>query len=112
MPSAATGFSPLKRRYPQIISFSWPDRKADAKLKLKLKEAALDDDTYLSIFKRKLDGLLAPLGKQVMDLTNQEERMIHSSVTLSHCERLTRQGGSHFSPGVIGRLSFCLKDIC
>jgi hypothetical protein len=106
VPSDATGFSPLKRRYPQLISFSWPDRKADEKLKLTFKEVALDDDTYLSILKRKLDELLAPFGKQVMDLTNQEQMMVHCSATLSHCESLTRQGDSHCSPGVIGRLSF------
>lgn len=33
MPTGATGASPVKREYPQIVSFSWPDKSADDELK-------------------------------------------------------------------------------
>ncbi|KAF6812948.1 hypothetical protein CPLU01_14778 [Colletotrichum plurivorum] len=72
VPTAATGASAVKREYPQIISFSWPDRAADKKLAGKVGEAADGKkDTYLSVMKRVFDEQLAPFGKSVVDVSGQ-----------------------------------------
>jgi len=74
VPKAATGFSPIKRPYPQIVSFNWPRRKADGELKGKVGEKAdPKHDTYLSVFKRVMNSQLAPFSKAVVDLANNLE---------------------------------------
>jgi len=74
VPTAATGSSPIVRQSPDIISFNWPDRKADKHLKGRFGEAAdRNKDTYLSVFKRVFDEQLAAFGKSVVGVTDTGE---------------------------------------
>ena len=83
VPQAATGFSPIKRPYPQIVSFSWPDRKADEALTGRVGDKAdRKCDTYLSVFKQVMDTLLTPLHKPCVDLAEREEDYFHFSTVL------------------------------
>ncbi|KAK1749781.1 hypothetical protein QBC47DRAFT_395303 [Echria macrotheca] len=86
VPTAATGISTIKRKYPQIISFSWPDKKVDKRLEGKIGEAAdPKEDTYLSVFKRAGNDQLAHYKKSVMDLTGEEQQgFLYCNATLSH----------------------------
>ena len=65
VPTAATGSSPIVRRNPEIISFDWPDQKADKSLKGTIGEAAdHEKDTYLSVLKQVFDEQLAAFGSR------------------------------------------------
>ncbi|KAB5526386.1 hypothetical protein GE09DRAFT_471006 [Coniochaeta sp. 2T2.1] len=87
VPTAATGLSPIKRHYPQIISFNWPRRPADNELRGKAGEVAdREQDTYLSVFKRVVDEQIAPFKRKVTDLTEVEgpkEGYLQCPATLS-----------------------------
>ena len=86
VPTAATGASPTKRQYPQIVSFSWPDKKANKKLKGRIGEGANpEQDTYLSVFKKAVNDQLAHYKKSVIDLTGEGQKtFLHCDATLSH----------------------------
>ncbi|KAK3987170.1 hypothetical protein QBC44DRAFT_246473 [Cladorrhinum sp. PSN332] len=74
VPTAATGFSALKRKLPQIISLNWHNRKADKQLKGQVGEAAdKSTDTYLSVLKQVFDKQLQPFGKSVIDTTTDRD---------------------------------------
>ena len=86
VPTAAAGISTITRKYPQIISFCWPDRKADRKLQGKLGEGANPKQhTYLSIFKNAVNEQLAHYQKTVIDLTCEEQNgLLHCDAVLSY----------------------------
>ncbi|KAI0025217.1 hypothetical protein F4780DRAFT_419032 [Xylariomycetidae sp. FL0641] len=60
VPTAATGASSIKRKYPQIVSFDWQYRKGK-------------DDFYLAGLKEVLDKQLAPFEKAVIDVTGEPD---------------------------------------
>lgn len=71
VPTAATGLSPIKRKYPKIISFSLPNKNADKDLIGTIGEAAdASKDTYLSVFRKVFNKKLKPFGKSVIDATD------------------------------------------
>ncbi|CAJ2503127.1 Uu.00g105210.m01.CDS01 [Anthostomella pinea] len=70
VPSAATGIAPIKNRYPQLISFKFPNQKVDGELRGAAARAGdAKKDTYLSVCKKVLDEQLMPFGKAVTDYT-------------------------------------------
>ncbi|KAF4830788.1 hypothetical protein CGCTS75_v005743 [Colletotrichum tropicale] len=68
VPTGAVGASSVKREYPQIISFSWPDKMADKELHSH-EAANPEKDTYLFVFVRAMNDHLKPFNKAVIDLT-------------------------------------------
>lgn len=75
VPTAAAGASSVKREYPQIVSFAWPDRAADKKLAGTVGGAADGKkDTYLSVVKQVFDEQLKPFGKSVVDVSGEAGR--------------------------------------
>jgi len=86
VPTAATGLSTITRKYPQIISFYWPDKKADGKLQGRLGEGAdPKQNTYLSVFKNAVNERLAHYQKTVIDLTCEEQKgFLHCDAALSY----------------------------
>ncbi|MCJ1381947.1 hypothetical protein MMC17_005059 [Xylographa soralifera] len=86
VPTAASGSSPILRRSPDIVSFDWPDKKADKHLKGQLGEDAdQGNDTYLSVVKRVFNEQLAAFGKSVTGVSDrgEEDSMISCITTLS-----------------------------
>ncbi|KAF4815338.1 hypothetical protein CGCSCA5_v007233 [Colletotrichum siamense] len=70
VPTGAVGVSSVKREYPQIISFSWPDKMADKDLHSH-EAANSEKDTYLFVFVRAMNDHLKPFNKAVIDLTSE-----------------------------------------
>ncbi|KAF4830787.1 hypothetical protein CGCTS75_v005742 [Colletotrichum tropicale] len=69
VPTGATGSSSIKREYPQIISFTWPEKKADKELGGTVGEAADGKkDTYSTVLKQVLNDQLKAFDKEVIDL--------------------------------------------
>ncbi|KAF4845362.1 hypothetical protein CGCSCA4_v006697 [Colletotrichum siamense] len=73
VPTGAVGASSVKREYPQIISFSWPDKAADKDLHSH-EAANPEKDTYLFVFVRAMNDHLKPFNKAVIDLTSDTGR--------------------------------------
>ncbi|KAJ0346282.1 hypothetical protein COL154_008406 [Colletotrichum chrysophilum] len=73
VPTGAVGASSVKREYPQIISFSWPDKAADKDLHSH-EAANPEKDTYLSVFVKAMNDHLKPFNKAVIDLTSDTGR--------------------------------------
>lgn len=63
----------MKREYPQIISFSWPDKMADKDLHSH-EAANPEKDNYLFVFVRAMNDHLKPFNKAVIDLTSDTGR--------------------------------------
>ncbi|KAI8160942.1 hypothetical protein K4K49_002139 [Colletotrichum sp. SAR 10_70] len=69
VPTGATGSSSIKREYPQMISFTWPEKQADKELGGTVGEAADGEkDTYGTILKKVLNDQLKAFDKEVIDL--------------------------------------------
>ncbi|GKT93795.1 hypothetical protein Ct61P_11645 [Colletotrichum tofieldiae] len=69
VPTGATGASAVKRQYPQIISFTWPDKAADDGLSGEVGSVADPaSDTYLSILKKVMNEQLEAFQKSVVDV--------------------------------------------
>ncbi|KAK4642099.1 hypothetical protein QC761_512034 [Podospora bellae-mahoneyi] len=82
VPTAATGLSPIKRKYPKIISFSLPNKKADKDLIGTIGEAAdASKDTYLSVFRKVFNQKLKPFGKSVIGATHFQKAGIWEGKT-------------------------------
>ncbi|KAJ3957166.1 hypothetical protein N0V92_006286 [Colletotrichum tropicale] len=82
----ATGSSSIKREYPQIISFTWPEKKANKELGGTVGEAAgSKKDTYSTVLKQVLNDQLKAFDKEVIDLGEdlQAKLMVGEEVTLS-----------------------------
>lgn len=86
VPTGATGSSSIKREYPQIISFTWPEKKADKELGGTVGEAADGKkDTYSTVLKQVLNDQLRAFDKEVIDLGEapHAKLMVGEEVTLS-----------------------------
>ncbi|KAF4845453.1 hypothetical protein CGCSCA4_v006698 [Colletotrichum siamense] len=86
VPTGATGSSSIKREYPQIISFTWPEKKADKELGGTVGEAADEKkDTYSTVLKQVLNDQLKAFDKEVIDLGEDPHAkfMVGEEVTLS-----------------------------
>ncbi|KAL9117377.1 MAG: hypothetical protein Q9187_006088, partial [Circinaria calcarea] len=95
VPTVATGSSPIVGQSPEIISFNWPDKKADKHLEGKLGEPAeKEKDTYLSFFKRVFDEQLAAFGKSVMGVPDrdEEDQTFICSTTIHFRRKLEDEG--------------------
>ncbi|KAH0429418.1 hypothetical protein CcaCcLH18_08432 [Colletotrichum camelliae] len=73
VPTGAVGASAVKREYPQIISFSWPDKMADKDLHSH-EAANPEQDTYLSVLVKAMNDHLEPFNKAVIDVTSDTGR--------------------------------------
>lgn len=82
VPTAATGLSPIKRKYPKIISYSLPNKNADKDLIGTIGEAAdASKDTYLSVFRKVFNQKLKSFGKSVIDATDFQKAGIWEGKT-------------------------------
>ncbi|KAH9229076.1 hypothetical protein K456DRAFT_1728563 [Colletotrichum gloeosporioides 23] len=84
VPTGAVGATSVKREYPQIISFSWPDKAVDEDLHSH-EAANAEQDTYLSVLVKAMNDHLNPFNKTVIDITSNTERpaMIEQIAVLS-----------------------------
>ncbi|KAK2779374.1 hypothetical protein CKAH01_11297 [Colletotrichum kahawae] len=73
VPTGAVGASAVKREYPQIISFSWPDKMADKDLHGH-EAANPEQDTYLSVLVKAMNDHLKPFNNAVIDVTSDTGR--------------------------------------
>ncbi|CAI0647423.1 unnamed protein product [Colletotrichum noveboracense] len=86
VPTGATGSSSIKREYPQMISFTWPEKQADKELGGTVGEAADGEkDTYSTVLKQVLNDQLRAFDKEVIDLGEDPHAklMVGEEVTLS-----------------------------
>lgn len=86
VPTGATGSSSIKREYPQMISFTWPEKQADKELGGTVGEAADGEkDTYGTILKKVLNDQLKAFDKEVIDLCEDPHAklMVGEEATLS-----------------------------
>ncbi|KAF4977620.1 hypothetical protein FZEAL_5881 [Fusarium zealandicum] len=105
VPTAATGASAAKKRYPQIIRFSWPDREVDDQGHVR-RETDKDASMYLAAVKTTLNQQLVAYYKQVIVYTREEQAQgqppmfnlsaNNTSASESHVER--GQGSFFFLP--------------
>ncbi|KAJ3957165.1 hypothetical protein N0V92_006285 [Colletotrichum tropicale] len=73
VPTGAVGASSVKREYPQIVSFSWPDKAAGKDLHSH-EAANPEKDTYLAVLVKAMNDHLKPFNKAVIDLTSDTGR--------------------------------------
>ncbi|KAK1724927.1 uncharacterized protein BDZ83DRAFT_752113 [Colletotrichum acutatum] len=71
IPTGATGASSIKREYPQIISFIWPEKKADKELSGIL--AKDEKGTYVDVLKKVFKEQLKAFDKSVIDTTEDPD---------------------------------------
>lgn len=85
VPTGATGSSSIKREYPQMISFTWPEKLADEEMRGTVGEAADGEkDTYGTVLKRALDDQLKAFDKKVVDLCEDRSNLLEGvEATLS-----------------------------
>lgn len=103
IPTGATGASSVKRKYPEIISFSWPGKAVDEELKGTVGEAANSaNDTYLSILKKVLNDQLEAFKKAVIDVTDKPS----TSLMVGKASTLSPPMGSNVKSKVDGKHSF------
>jgi hypothetical protein len=87
VPTAAVGASPLKRTYPQVISFRLPDQKAGKDFKGTIGEANDDpDETYLSLMTRVVNEQLVPYQKTLIDASSTATPAKDASVNRTRCD--------------------------
>ncbi|KAL3294994.1 rtt106-domain-containing protein [Colletotrichum asianum] len=103
VPTGATGSLSIKREYPQMISFTWPEKKADKELGGTVGEAADEKkDTYSTVLKQVLNDQLKAFDKEVIDLGEDPHAklMVGEEVTLSPLS------DARFKSDVDGRIHF------
>ncbi|KAI0471494.1 hypothetical protein GGR56DRAFT_654347 [Xylariaceae sp. FL0804] len=83
VPRSATGTAPVRQRYPQIITFSFPDCKADKNLSGEVGHAAdPKTDTYLSILVKVFHDHLRQFDKKVTSLCHTTNPLYGIDATL------------------------------
>ena len=105
IPTLATGSSHIVPQSSKIISFNWPDKKAD-KLKGKIGEATdKEKDTYLSIFERVFDEQLAAFEKSVVGVLDrvEEDQTFSCSTTVRFRRKLGDEESSNYCMPIIFR---------
>ncbi|KXH47434.1 hypothetical protein CSIM01_05371 [Colletotrichum simmondsii] len=71
IPTGAIGASSIKREYPKIISFIWPEKKADKELGgVLVKE---EKGTYVDVLKKVFNEQLEAFDKSVIDITENTD---------------------------------------
>ncbi|KAF4780687.1 hypothetical protein HER10_EVM0001033 [Colletotrichum scovillei] len=71
IPTGATGASSIKREYPKIISFIWPEKKADEELGGVLVKD--EKGTYVDVLKKVFNEQLEAFDKSVIDITENTD---------------------------------------
>lgn len=71
IPTGATGASSIKREYPKIISFIWPEKKADKELGGVLVKD--EKGTYVDVLKKVFNEKLGAFDKSVIDITENTD---------------------------------------
>ncbi|KAJ0346283.1 hypothetical protein COL154_008405 [Colletotrichum chrysophilum] len=108
VPTGATGSSSIKREYPQMISFTWPEKKADKELGGTVGEAADGKkDTYSTVLKQVLNDQLKAFDKEVIDPGEDP----HAKLMVGEEVTLSPPSDARFKSDVDGRIRFLNEGI-